>query len=235
MQCMLNFSGQGKKKLLLFLRSFQAIPNNSPFEELRCGIGKSILTFYKSGKLLIQGNDCEEVKKVVLEAAGLEHEIVLGIDETGRGEDYGPFVVAGVLADSADMLELRDSKKTRDIAEKMKKVEAKALGIAVFSVGPEELGALHKKGLSLNEIESSAINAIADFLGKGARVLVDGSQIKGCGKNVSFIVKGDDLNPVIGAASIVAKFTRDKSQDRGKRPGWGSWGKRDGRSKCHSE
>jgi len=227
MQCMLNFSGHSREKLLLFLRSFPILPNKSDFEELRCSIGKSTVTFYKSGKLLIQGNDCEEVKKIVLEAAGLEQEIVLGIDETGRGEDFGPFVVAGVLANSAEMLELRDSKKTKNFREKMKKVEEKALGIAVFSVSSGQLGILHEKGISLNEIECNAIKAIAGFLGgEGAKVLVDGAQIKGCGYNISFIVKGDDINPVIGAASIVAKFTRDNSLDKGKRAGWGSWGKK---------
>ena len=90
-------------------------------------------------------------------------------------------------------------------------------------------GRLHTQGVNLNQIEAAAINIWHDFfkgLDKKVKILVDGRPLKGVRKGVEFVVKGDDLNPVIGAASIVAKHERDTSQDKGKRKDWGSWQKK---------
>ena len=134
-----------------------------------------------------------------------------------------------MLAKPSKMRELRDSKKIKDLDKKRQKVEENALATSVFSVGPKHLGELHKKGINLNEIEVRVINKWHDFftrLDKNLKVLVDGKPLKGSKKGISFIVKGDDLNPVIGAASVVAKHARENSKDKGKRPGWGSWQKK---------
>jgi len=225
MQCVLNFSGEENKALKLFLEKFEQFRPGA-HEEMRCRSGSSVLTLYSSGKLLIQGSDCERVKLEILEGVDLGKGLVLGIDETGRGEGFGPFVIAAVLAAPQSMRELRDSKKVRDIEAKRRIVEEKALAIGVFSVSSKELSELHEKGISLNRIEANAINALHGFFGgiAKAETIVDGSPLKGCAKGVSFQVKGDDLNPVVGAASVVAKSARDSSEDRGKRRDWGNWG-----------
>jgi len=214
MQCMLNFTLQEKEKVLSFLRNFPAKETKTPFELFRCSVGQSTVTLYTSGKLVAQGNDCEKAKEKILDAAGLEKEMVLGIDETGRGESFGAFVVAAVLADSSRMRELRDSKKVGDIEGKRKIVERNALAIAVFKIEAKELDELRAKGINLNQIEVRAINAFADFFwasDKKIKILVDGSPLKGSGQGIQFIVKGDDRNSVIGAASVVAKSEREKS------------------------
>ncbi len=228
MQTVLNFSSQEKKELVLFLKGLEQFKPGQ-FEEIRCKTGKSTLTLYKSGKLLIQGPDFEKVKKQVLRFLKLEDEEVLGIDETGRGEAFGPFVVAAVLAKPSKMLELRDSKKVKDVKAKAKLVEENASGISVFSVSSKQLSEFHKKGVSLNELEAYTISYWRAFFKdfkKDVKIFVDGSRIKGVPKDVSFVVKGDDLNPVIGAASVVAKQARNSSQDKGKRAGWGQWQKK---------
>jgi ribonuclease HII len=228
MQAVLNFSSQDKGKLVSFLAGLEQLEPGS-HEEIRCRAGKSTLTLYKSGKLLIQGPDFERVKKQVLRAVRLEGEEVLGIDETGRGESFGPFVVAAVLAKPGRLLELRDSKKTRNLEAKARLVEENASGISVFSVSSKQLSEFHKKGVSLNYIEAYIISYwhafFRDFK-KDVKVFVDGSPIKGVPKEVCFVVKGDDLNPVIGAASVIAKQARNSSQDKGEREGWGQWGKK---------
>ena len=229
MQKVLNYSKEEKKAVKEFLEKYPKAKTNTAFEELRCKIGESTVTLYTSGKIVIQGEDCEKVKDTILCSMNFGNKIVLGIDETGRGEDFGLFVVAGVLGNPEKMRELRDSKKTKNFREKMKIVEKNALGIALFSVSSSELSDLHEQGISMNAIEVDAINTIQDFFKetcKDFETIVDGSPLKGCRKDVSFLVKGDDLNPVIGAASIAAKTTRENSEDRGKRRGWGSWQKR---------
>ncbi len=224
MQCVLNFSGEDKQPILLFLKRFPEMKTKSIFELLRCKIGKSTVTMYASGKLVLQGSDCHAVKEKVLKALDIGNEVILGIDEVGRGEATGPFVVAAVLAKPSRLRELRDSKKVKNIEEKRSIVEQKALAISVFSISSQHLSRLHEKGINLNQIEVRAINAWHDFFaGLGKRVLVDGNPLKGCKKGVQFLAGGDDINPVIGAASVVAKSVREKSKDKGKRAGWGSW------------
>jgi ribonuclease HII len=228
MQCSLNFS-QDKEHVLEFLRQFPCLEPKSQHELLRCKIGESTATFYKSGKLLLQGEGCEKVKELVLKALEKEEAAIVGIDETGRGESFGPFVVAGVLGKASSLRELRDSKKTKELGKALSLVEAKAQGIAVSSFSSEELSSLHESGKSLNQVEAEAISEICSFFGKRgikAKVVVDGSPIKGVPKEVSFLVRGDDLNPVIGAASVVARSYREKSKDKGKRRQWGKWGKK---------
>ena len=224
MQCMLNFSKEEKQKVLLSLKNFPEKETKTKFEEFRCAIGESTVTLYSTGKLLIQGDDCKTVKEKVLENIGLEGEQVLGIDETGRGEDFGPFVIAAVLADSSKLRELRDSKKVKNIEEKRKIVEENSDAIAVVSISAEHLDSLRKNGVNLNRIEASAINAMVSLFnvvsGK-PRVVVDGKPLKGCLPGIEFVVKADDLNPVVGAASIIAKSERTKG-DKTKRKFWGN-------------
>jgi len=227
MQCSLNFS-QDKEPVLKFLNEFPGLESKSQHELLRCKIGESTATLYKSGKLLILGEGCEKAKELVLKIVKKDEGTIVGIDETGRGEGFGPFVVAGVLGKASALREIRDSKKTKNIERALAVVEAMAQGIAVTSFSSEELSSMHEAGKSLNEIEARAIHEICSFFGKRAgkaRVVVDGSPIKGCPKGVEFLVKGDDLNPVIGAASVVAKAYREMSPDKGKRRNWGKWGK----------
>lgn len=228
MQCVLNFSGEESRVLKRFLENFEQMKPGR-HEEMRCSAGKSTLTLYSSGKLLIQGPDCERIKLEILESVDLGNGLVVGVDETGRGEGFGPFVIAAVLATPKKMRELRDSKKTRDLKKKLGVVEGNAEAIVVASVSSKELSEFHEKGISLNEIEARVINAIHGFFRKqGIKALfvVDGSPLKGCAEGIVFQVKGDDLNPVVGAASVVAKNARDSSKDSGKRAGWGNWGKK---------
>ncbi len=223
MQCMLNFSLEEKGKVLSFLRQFPAVPTKTGFEQFRCRIGESTVTLYSSGKLLVQGKDCSAVKERILRAVQLESELVIGIDESGRGEPFGSLVVAAVLADSSKMRELRDSKKVRNLQEKRQLVEKNAIAIETVAVSAAEIDELRAGGVNLDEIEARAINALVEKLapkGKGARVLVDGKRLKGVKAGIGFIVKGDDRNAVIGAASVIAKSERERN-GKGRRSSWG--------------
>src|SRR3989338_11098521 len=134
MQSMLNFGKGEKVKILAVLRSYPAIETKTEFEEFRCKIGNSVATLYRTGKLTIQGTDHENVKAELLAKLGLSEELVLGIDETGRGERTGPSVMAALLGDTNKLRELRDSKKTSDIKAKFALASANSLASIVFMV-----------------------------------------------------------------------------------------------------
>lgn len=223
MQAVLNFGKHEKEAILKFLKFFPPVETGSQYEEARCVIGKSTVTLYHTGKVTIQGTDHNEVKRVLLEGLGLNDRLVLGVDETGRGEDSGPFVISAVLGHTNRLRELRDSKKTSNVAAKYDLVTEHSLANLAFSLNSEYVDLLRRKGHNLNEIEARAIDAMAAFfegLGEKHQLLVDGSPLPVKHKGIEFLVKGDDLEPVVGAASIVAKHTRNLSSDRKTRETW---------------
>ena len=223
MQAVLNFGKNSKQKIISFLESYPSEATKEKFEEKRAKIGESTVTLYDSGKLVLQGKDCEKVKEMLLEALGEKGETILGIDETGRGELNGPFVVCGVLGTEGKLRELRDSKKTKKISEKQGTIEKNAKAIASFSFSPEFIDEAREKGITMNELQAAAVDGIAQSfrrLDKKTRVVVDGNVIKEVKENAEFLPKADDLNPVVGAASVKAKFLRDTSANKQKRKTW---------------
>lgn len=223
MQAVLNFSQEDKKRILEVLKGFEKLESKSQFEEARGNIDGCTITFYSSGKLLIQGNNAQAVKEKILLAMALPQELVFGIDETGRGENFGPLVIAGVLADKNKMLELRDSKKISSHQEKKKIVEQNAIDTFVVSVSAQSIDEMRAVGKNLNEIEAEIIDLLvssARKTRKDFRVVVDGNPLPVKEENIEFLPKADDLNPVVGAASVLAKAIRDASTDKTKRKSW---------------
>ena len=226
MNAVLNFSGKSKKQILEFLEKHENLGAKSEFEEFRAKILDCNATLFKSGKLLIQGNSTEKVKELILENVKAEDELILGIDETGRGESFGPLVVAGVLGTTSSLREFRDSKKIpkAKIPEKSKLAMQKSKWL-VEEIPSTDIDALREIGKNLNAIEANAINKIIKhFQGiekKPFRIIVDGARIKGTTeKNIEFLPKADDLIVQVAAASIIAKNSRNESKDKGKRKTW---------------
>ncbi|MFA4907034.1 MAG: hypothetical protein WC602_02055 [archaeon] len=222
----LNFGKSDKERISEFMAGFPAAKTTAPFEEMRCVIGQSTVTLYHTGKITVQGNDSEKVKEKILGALKEDsEEAMIGIDETGRGESFGPFVVAFVLGRKSDLRELRDSKKTsrESLEEKYGIVSEKSLLHGAVSFGAEQVDSLRNQGITMNQIEERAIDSMLDFvcgIEPKARIVVDGSRMNLKRKNVEFLPKADDLEPVVGAASIAAKWLREKSADKGKRKTW---------------
>lgn len=223
MSVSLNFSKKDKEKIIEFLEKFEKIETKTEFEESRAKISGSIVTLYNTGKVSIQGKNVENAKNLLLKEIHGESKLVFGIDETGRGEQAGPMVIAGVLGESGKLRELRDSKKTSNVFEKSKIVEENCLAIASVSFNADFIDYLRANGINLNIIEAETINSFAGLFqkfGKKIELKADGSPIKECVKEIEFIVKGDDSEPVIGAASVIAKRIRDSSFNKKKRESW---------------
>ncbi|MDE0308833.1 MAG: ribonuclease HII [Acidiferrobacterales bacterium] len=134
---------------------------------------------------------------------------VAGVDEAGRGALAGPVVCAAVILGSEIKIDnLTDSKKLtykqrRRLSKQIKKY-CVSWAIGVGSV--EEID-------RYNILKTTMLGmkrAIESLECEPDLVLVDGNQRPDIRVPVQAIVKGDLYVPVISAASILAKHTRDK-------------------------
>jgi ribonuclease HII len=134
---------------------------------------------------------------------------ICGIDEVGRGPFAGP-VVAGavILPKDCDILYINDSKKLsaakRD--ELYDVIMEKAVATAIGVVGPEEIDRIN----ILQATYEAMRQAIAKLNPKPQLLLNDAVTIPGVTLPQVPIIKGDAKSISIGAASIIAKVTRDR-------------------------
>jgi len=222
MQETLNFGKEKIEELKKVLSNFEEGKTTNYFEEQRAKHLECTITLYNSGKISIQGKNAGTVKEQILKKMGLEKELVIGIDETGRGEREGPMVIAGVLADTNLVREVRDSKKTSDVAKKEKIVSQKMLGSVKVTLNSELIDLVRNNGKNLNQLEENVIDSIAELLSgfADAKIIVDGAPLKVRNKKIEFKPRADDLEPVVGAASIIAKHERNNSSDSQERKTW---------------
>ena len=133
--------------------------------------------------------------------------IIVGVDEAGRGPLVGS-VVAGavILPNDFDLPELTDSKKLSE--KKRNTLYALITQQCQWAVGessPQEID-------EINILQATMLamkRAVENLNIKYDQVLVDGNRCPEL-ENCQSIIKGDLTEPVISAASIIAKVTRDR-------------------------
>jgi len=160
---------------------------------------------------------------------------IAGIDDAGRGPIIGPLVIAGVLIKEDEKTKLanlgvKDSKmltpesRTRLSA----KIRAFTSTISVHELQPEEIDdvVLHAEKLrKLNYLEAKVMAQVVKDL-KPTKVYVDASDVNETRygenireflpeelKNIKIISEhhADRTYPIVSAASIIAKVTRDSA------------------------
>ncbi len=158
--------------------------------------------------------------------------MIIGVDEAGRGCIIGPMVICAAAINPLDeykMKELgvKDSKKlSPHQRERLYPKVAHMCKYACAKVSAQELNVLMDK-YTLNEIEAMKIAGLIDSLALGgATVYVDSpdnvpakfaKRVEKYMKTRHRLVsanKADDLYLIVGAASIIAKVTRDREIER---------------------
>ena len=148
-----------------------------------------------------------------------QRKIFVGIDEVGRGPLAGP-VAVGVFVSffgqkPKELFGIRDSKKLNDKQKwdwYKKIIQLRRGKVCDFSVKFCSAKYIDKNGIT-KAIQKALYNALKSLKlnPKKVYVLLDGGLKAPLEfKNQKTIIKGDDKEPVISAASIVAKVTRDK-------------------------
>lgn len=135
--------------------------------------------------------------------------IIAGVDEVGRGPLAGPVVTAAVILNPDNPITgLADSKK---ITEKRREslvplIKEHALAWAMGRAEPDEIDELNILQASLLAMKR-AVEALSIV---PEHVLVDGIHAPKLNCPVTTIIKGDQSEPAIAAASILAKVARDQ-------------------------
>jgi ribonuclease HII len=135
--------------------------------------------------------------------------LVAGVDEVGRGPLAGPVVTAAVILDPDNPIEgLADSKKlTEKRREQLEPlIKEKALAWALGRAEPAEIDELNILQASLLAMK----RAVESLTITPGHVLVDGILAPSLNCPVTTIIKGDQSEQAIAAASILAKVARDR-------------------------
>jgi ribonuclease HII len=158
----------------------------------------------------------------------MANNLVCGLDEAGRGPVLGPMVLCGMCFEESnlkklDTLGVKDSKKlTAQKRDKLAEILKKScVSYKVSQLSPQEIDQRVEKRISLNKLEINNFVAILEEL-KPDIIYIDaadtdekrfGSVLKNhltfTPKKVISKHKADDLFPIVGAASIIAKTKRD--------------------------
>ena len=174
----------------------------------RGGVQKIVATAKKRlEKYVAELARTEEIKKYEKEYA--DYMYICGIDEVGRGPLAGP-VVAGavILPKDCDILYINDSKKLsaakRD--ELYDEIMEKAVATGLGFVSPERIDEIN----ILQATYEAMRQAISKLDPQPDLLLNDAVTIPELTMKQVPIIKGDAKSISIGAASIIAKVTRDR-------------------------
>ncbi len=144
-----------------------------PYARFAAEKEKTNLVFYESGKLVVQGKGTQEFIEFVLEPeilkeARLGYEAVLnpelllprlGVDESGKGDFFGPLCIAGVYVNESvvntwkdagirDSKNISSDKRIKELAELIH--DTPGCVCAVVPIGNEAYNRLYSKMRSVN-------------------------------------------------------------------------------------
>jgi ribonuclease HIII len=196
------------------------------------------ITCYTNGRLLVQGKGTADFVRYYLEPEllreirfgyeyllqeGLSGEERIGVDESGKGDYFGPLVIAGIYADKTNLKELYDlkiveSKRISDKrALKLTPVICSKFKNSIVIIGPEKYNMLYDKMNNLNRIMAwGHARVVENLLAKVncRKVIVDQFADKSALRN-ALMKKGRRIeleqtpqaerDIVVAAASVVAR------------------------------
>jgi ribonuclease HIII len=194
-----------------------------------------VITAYKSGKLVFQGSNIKNIQKIQDRLIDKflrnekDFESRIGVDEAGKGDFFGPLVIAGVFLPNSDVITelmqagVQDSKKlsNKKAINLKKKILQTCEFVDLVIISPSKYNKLYKKFQNVNKMlawgHARVIENLLEVIpsGKCQKVVIDQfarskSRVKDAlmsnGKKVELEQhhKGES-DIAVAAASIVAR------------------------------
>ena len=147
------------------------------------------------------------------------YDLIIGVDEAGRGPLAGPVVAAAVLLKSFEFNNrVDDSKKLSAKKRQQAFFEIKRKSVfTIAAVGHkaiDRLNILQATRLAMQKAISKLLTQLTRLQRQKAYVIIDGNMHFKLGLPYQSIVKGDSKSLTIAAASILAKVTRDRIMEK---------------------
>jgi len=228
---------QNLKNYVLKTGLKRAIPTNE-YELLRIENGEVKIIVYKSGKLVFNDNQkTKQIIKSILEKEEV-YDYILGTDEVGKGEWYGPLVVACVALTPSELTTfremcVRDSKSIKisilkQLAERITatKLKWKPLIIPPFTFN-QKFTEFKRENKTLNELlawaHSAAIKDMLDIITYNtAKIVIDKFDVEKTYRRLygvdesrlTIIQTSKETEVAVNVASILAKYTFEKEVDK---------------------
>lgn len=232
---------QQQARLIDHLRSGNYEPREVPYTRIAAARPKVQIALYTSGKCVVQGREAEDWVQFVLEPQILQKVVTgyeqvlapghleshMGIDESGKGDFFGPLVIASAYVDKQLVEELnelgvRDSKRISSdvkIATMARDLRRILKGrFAIVTVGPAAYNRLYKSMGNLNKLlawgHARAIEnllekvpncpkAISDKFGPERRIK---AALMKHGRSIELVQRTKaESDPAVAAASILAR------------------------------
>jgi len=217
------------------------------------------VTIYEKGpKVLVQGKDCADFVRFILEpeilsTAELDYAEVnhpeqfsphMGIDESGKGDFFGPLVIAGVYVNKevvhqligagvTDSKKIGSDNKIRKLADEIRATKKLGLRFEVIRINPSRYNELYEQFKNLNKLlawgHARVIENILEQVPDCPRALSDQfankrvleSSLLEQGQQIKLVQKTKaESDPAVAAASILAResfinWLRDASEELG--------------------
>ena len=164
-----------QKTLQRLVRNGSYLPIDVPHTQVAVEGDRCTISLYKSGKCLVQGKGAEDfvtfvLEPLVLKQARLGYEDVLnpelsqphfGVDESGKGDFFGPLVIAAAYVDASLVepmreLDVKDSKRVTSDKKAMAigRELRRLLGPrhSIVKIGPEAYNRLYAKMGNVNTL-----------------------------------------------------------------------------------
>lgn len=232
---------QQQARLIDHLRSGNYEPREVPYTRIAAARPKVQIALYTSGKCVVQGREAEDWVQFVLEPQILQKVVTgyeqvlapghleshMGIDESGKGDFFGPLVIASAYVDKQLVEELnelgvRDSKRISSdvkIATMARDLRRILKGrFAIVTVGPAAYNRLYRSMGNLNKLlawgHARAIEnllekvpncpkAISDKFGPERRIK---AALMKHGRSIELVQRTKaESDPAVAAASILAR------------------------------
>jgi len=144
------------------------------------------------------------------------YNLVIGVDEAGRGPLAGPVVAAAVLLNKNSRFQNRvdDSKKLTSLQRE--RVFGEITNKSVFGIGiidekiVDYFNILSATRMAMEQAISALIDKLNNLSKKQIHLLIDGDVKLNMDFPFTNIIKGDARSKSIACASILAKVTRDR-------------------------